>query len=98
LQIIGSDEESIENSEFSWEKKNLNNSQRSFQNTCIQEITHIKSLEIIVISKNLLNLTIFGNLQLFYYILAVKPTIAFTVCQTFLPSFQTTLLILTATQ
>lgn len=40
-QIIGSDEESIENSEFSWEK-NLNNAQRSLQNTRIQEITPIK--------------------------------------------------------
>ena len=40
-QLIGSDEESNENSEFSWEK-NLNSSQRSPQNTCTQEPMHIK--------------------------------------------------------
>lgn len=40
-QIIGSDEESNENSEFSWER-NANHSQRSPQNTWIQETTHIK--------------------------------------------------------
>lgn len=38
---MGSDEESNENSEFSWGKL-LNNSQRNSQNTSIQEITHTK--------------------------------------------------------